>query len=301
MPGNLMMMDAGFPHLSEDEDAREGLRKVQNYLFMLLEQLRYTLQNLTLADNFNENELNGFIDKIKANVIIANTIISNTIITNELYAQYGSIADLTVDKLRTDYKRAQKYLDGDTSPIDYISIHDEQIDFISATTDGRETEQLTVGGRKFFWTNDKRTQMTSEKDTGLPVTVYRYRELKKTAFAFNPLPLEDGGMSTMPVLTFGAGTGTGDNGKATLTKRENQMDFEYRTQTGEICGVYLRDDGFADVTQRRADILVNTGSRTITVTPEGQNQTDIVIDYEESGNTLHLTWPDGKSFRVVKA
>ena len=63
-------------------------------------------------------------------------VVSNTIITNELYAKYGAVADLTVDRLRTDFKKAKNYLEGDTSPIDYISIHDEEISFISATTDG---------------------------------------------------------------------------------------------------------------------------------------------------------------------
>ena len=108
MPSNLMFADASFPRIEEDENPKQAIRKIENYLFMLLEQLRYTLQNLDFDTNFNTNELEGYFKKLLADLIVADTIISNTIITNELYADYGAIADLTVDKLRTDYKRARK-------------------------------------------------------------------------------------------------------------------------------------------------------------------------------------------------
>ena len=83
----------------------------------------------------------------------AGTVISNTTITNNLYATYGDIAELTVDKLRTDYKKAQMYLNSDKSDVNYISIHDETISFITATA-GSGTEQLTDGYRVFYWTDD---------------------------------------------------------------------------------------------------------------------------------------------------
>ena len=152
MPGNLMFADLSFPTIGEGESTKVSLQKVQNYLFLLLENLRYVLQNLE-PGNFNEVEMEGYFKKLTADLVVADVVISNTIITNELYADYGSIADLTVDKLRTDYKKAANYLAGNKSPIDYISIHDEEISFISATTDGSRTEQLTLT-RKAFATND---------------------------------------------------------------------------------------------------------------------------------------------------
>ena len=301
MPSNLMFADASFPRIEEDENPKQAIRKIENYLFMLLEQLRYTLQNLDFDTNFNTNELEGYFKKLLADLIVADTIISNTIITNELYADYGAIADLTVDKLRTDYKRARKYLEGDTSQIDYISIHDEEISFISATTDATQSQQMEVYGRKFWWRDESRTQMTSEKDTGLPVMVYVYQELTKTTFRFRPV--EYNGVETvMPVLVFGAGSGqAGDAGRALLEKRPFGMDLRYIPTNGRgEAGVYLRDDGFADVTHRRADVAVDTAGKTITITPEGTLAEAFDIAYAEDGDTLTLTWPDGKSFKVTK-
>lgn len=151
MPGNLLTIDTSFPQLEGKTDEQK-FRTITDYLYMLLEQLRYTLRNLGM-ENFNDAELGSFVDYLKANLIEADTIISQTVIVNELYADYGAVADLTVDKLRTDYKRAQRYLQGDTSSLDYISIHDEEISFITAATDGTQTEQMEVDGLK-FWSPD---------------------------------------------------------------------------------------------------------------------------------------------------
>lgn len=300
MPSNLMFADSSFPVIGEGEDTRAALKKIQNYLYMLLEQLRYTLSNLE-PGNFNESEMADYIKKLTAGTIVAQTIISSTVITNELYAQYGNIADLTVDKLRTDYKRARKYLNGDTGQIDYISIHDEVIEFITSVTDGSETEQLTVDGKAFYWTDASKTQMTREKVTEWPVIVWKYNEYRKAAFHFEPVALENGGETPMPVLTFGTGTGEGDNGKAWLFKNESELAFKYQTRYGQTAAVTLRDDGFVDANHRRADITIDTKAGKITVSPEGTLANAFDIAYTEDGDTLTLAWPDGKTFRVVKA
>ena len=50
--------------------------------------------------------------------VVTNVLEATTIIADELYAQYGAIADLTVDELRTDYMRAARYLAGNTGALD---------------------------------------------------------------------------------------------------------------------------------------------------------------------------------------
>lgn len=295
-----MFADSSFPRIEEGEDPKASIRKIENYLFMLLEQLRYTLQNLG-EGNFNDAEMEAYFKKLTADLVVAQTIISNTIITNELYADYGAIADLTVDKLRTDYKRALKYLAGDTSQIDYISIHDEEISFLTATTDGQREEQLEVFGRKFWWRDESKTQMTSEKDTGIPVMVYVYQELTKAQFRFAPMATSDGKETVMPILTFGAGVGKDDNGIASIVKYGEGLNLTYKTSDGhDTAGLYLRDDGFADATHRRADVTIDTAAKKITISPEGKLASPFEIAYQENGDTLNLTWPDGKSFKVVK-
>lgn len=56
MPGNMLSLDTGFPWMTGKESEEERLTKITDYLFMLLESLRYTLGNLG-EDNFNETEL----------------------------------------------------------------------------------------------------------------------------------------------------------------------------------------------------------------------------------------------------
>lgn len=238
MPGNLMFADLSFPAIEEGEDTRASLQKVQNYLFMLLENLRYVLQNLD-PSNFNGAELEAYFKKLTADLVVADVVVSNTIITNELYAKYGAVADLTVDRLRTDFKKAKNYLEGDTAPIDYISIHDEEIGFISATTDGTRSEQLVVNGRAFWWTDGTKTQMTGEESTGIPVMVYVYTELVKRSIRF-----ADSGGTKVPVDTFGAGSGVGNNGKAFLYKGTNGLYLDYYSATnGGLRRLMLGDDG----------------------------------------------------------
>lgn len=57
MPNNIMMADVNFPDLS-GKSQKEQISTITNYLFMLLEQLRYVLNNLGIS-NFNESELDG--------------------------------------------------------------------------------------------------------------------------------------------------------------------------------------------------------------------------------------------------
>ena len=56
MPSNLLSVDTSFPTFTSEQTSEEKLDVVTNYLYMLMEQLRYTLANLG-AGNFNDAEL----------------------------------------------------------------------------------------------------------------------------------------------------------------------------------------------------------------------------------------------------
>ena len=62
MPGNIFAADTSFPQFYGNQSADEKIGVVTDYLFMLLEELRYTLANLG-QENFNDTEL-GNIAKI---------------------------------------------------------------------------------------------------------------------------------------------------------------------------------------------------------------------------------------------
>lgn len=62
VPGNIFAADTSFPQFYGEQSANEKIDVITDYLFMLLEELRYTLANLG-QENFNDTEL-GNIAKI---------------------------------------------------------------------------------------------------------------------------------------------------------------------------------------------------------------------------------------------
>lgn len=62
MPTTFQLVETTFPN-GEDKDTQEQINGVYDYLFVLLEQLRYTLFNLD-GSNINQNALSEFIKNI---------------------------------------------------------------------------------------------------------------------------------------------------------------------------------------------------------------------------------------------
>lgn len=83
MPSNMLTTDTSFPQLTDKQTTDEKFSVLTNYLYMLLEQLRYSMANLG-RENFNDAEFNS----------IAN------IITEPVYLQLkdvdGNLASLTI-------------------------------------------------------------------------------------------------------------------------------------------------------------------------------------------------------------
>ena len=69
MPSNLLAVDTSFPQLTDQQSDGEKITVVTNYLYMLLEQLRYTLNNLG-KENFNDTEFKGIVNLITEPVYI---------------------------------------------------------------------------------------------------------------------------------------------------------------------------------------------------------------------------------------
>ena len=68
MPGNILSADTQFPNFAGNESPAEQIRTIRNYLYMLLEQLRYTLNNLD-AGNFNSEGLKEIQDAISQPIL----------------------------------------------------------------------------------------------------------------------------------------------------------------------------------------------------------------------------------------
>lgn len=293
MPGKLFEADVSFPDLSGRESADDKLKAVEDYLYLLLESLRWTLRNLS-PENFNETEMEDWLDRVA---------------TRELYAEYGAVADLTVDELRTDYRRARRFLAGDTSALDWLWIRDEEIDFISSTVARSDpddpmseplTEQLRRGDLAFWWTDERHTQMTSREDTGLPVTVYRYDDLLKGTIRFTELTL-DGAVTKIPTFVFGAGTGDPDDpnvGKGFLRKGPDSFDLWYHgaADNGVFIGQYTDLVGL-----RKTTALDFSGwdGGSFSETVDGGRTASYSVTFDSGGRPVKIADASGHETAVI--
>ena len=183
-----------------------------------------------------------------------NLEVSGQLSADALYARSGDIADLTVNRLSTS-RRIIRYLARDMSDDSYVSIHDEQIEFISGVTDGSTVQAQTPDGLPIYWEADisgaeiasngfpyidGQRIFTTTAVTPWPVTVYAYKELVKASQHFDMV-----GEYYLPVFTFGAGDGTGGN-IAWLTKEAEALKLLYRTSTGKALGLIMSNNGYMD-------------------------------------------------------
>lgn len=63
MPSNWLYIDTNFPSFTQKESVNDKVETMQDYLFMLVEQLRYTLHNLDLS-NMNKSATDEFVKQI---------------------------------------------------------------------------------------------------------------------------------------------------------------------------------------------------------------------------------------------
>lgn len=233
----------------------------------------------------------------------------------ELYADYGMIADLTVDRLRTDYMRAFRYLDHDTSPLDYLYIHDEEISFwtgkvvYSAVTGLPEEEQMSFWGRDFYWRTDPAVtpraelQMTFTEETSWPVMSYVYDEdygsgdgvRPKGSIHFEEESDGHGGTYKVPVFVLGQGTDPTkqtENGMAKIVKHTDGLEISYITEAGRKIGMWLGENGYNDLEGLRKVTALDFSaldSGEFTVTLEGNIEKTYLLDYDGSGNIIAIT------------
>ena len=303
MPTRFAALDTGFPAFTGGESTEQKVEALHSFTYMLLEYLRYILRNLG-PENLNQAEMKSWLDDMD---IKAGTVVSQTVITDELYAQYGGIADLTVDELRTDYMRAARYLAGNLSNLDYIHIHDEEIDFITASVrfDGSTplTEQLHRGDRYFYWTDAGMTRMTCEKVTHYPVIVYRYDEVSKGRFFFIEEQDSQGGTYKVPVLRLGQGSDAGGvNSTGRLIKHTDGLELSYVTEQGREIGIWQRVSGYMDLRGLRRTTSMDFSdwdSGSFSETVDGDITQAYTVTFDGDGDPVKITDEDGHETAVI--
>jgi len=104
VPSNILNADVGFPKFTQEQSSDEKFEQITNYLYMLLEQLRYSMGNLD-AGNFNESGLAEIGNTITEPLMIRlendeNDLASLSLVTDQLWIKYEdaeeNIAELTI-------------------------------------------------------------------------------------------------------------------------------------------------------------------------------------------------------------
>jgi len=293
MPSGFLQADISFPVFKGNESTDQKLSKVQNYLFMLLEQLRYTLANLDTS-NWNTSALSDFIDEIRAGIVVADTVISNVVITNVLTADKATIAELTVDQLDTSDK-VQKYLAADTTDDNFQRIYNQFHELVTASTDGNDEEKVQAtnrNGTPLYWTDATHAAATTDV-TSYPVYTYLYSEQIKWKVFFYEYTT---GIYA-PAMKWGAGAPENASYDSCLMYKIQGAFYIVMTDAdGTESTICLTD--FVDAKMRRIKtVSIDKTAGEISVLMEGET-TAQTLTYTEDDSSMTFTWPDGYSATV---
>lgn len=140
MPSNLLNADIGFPNL-QGKSEKEQIQIITNYLFMLLEQLRYLLGNIGIS-NFNEEELKGMQKLFTGPIQIQVSDMEGNITT--IYANMESIVS-QVEDVSGNYSNLQIEVDSISGTVSDLSG-----DFSQVKQDVDGLQIYTQGGVTFI-------------------------------------------------------------------------------------------------------------------------------------------------------
>lgn len=126
MPTTFQLVETTFPQ-GDGKSTEQQLRGIYNYLFVLLEQLRYTLFNLD-ESNFNQDLLNQFISGI----------------SSPIYAEIGK-AEESITKLSIEAGHLQSQISGKIGSEDAQTLIDQSLDALTlAATSGANGTMFTI-------------------------------------------------------------------------------------------------------------------------------------------------------------
>ena len=292
MPDRMHILETGLPSFSGYEETEEKVDALRNYLFMLMEELRYLLRHLD-AENFSESGLETLAESVAeaAGGISGQALTAETLM-EALYAKYGLVADLEADRLRTDWQRAVYCREGNRNDLHYIRIRDGELEFVTATVASpARTVQLQRDGKPCWWKDEDRTAMGTA-ETAWPVMVYEYEETVDAGIRYQTTPRGN----CLPVLFYGSGSGSGR-----VYRDADGLTLEYTTPGGEEVSLLLSADGYVDADRMRrpkAYDFRSIADGVIRETVDG----DIIISYaverDALGRIVKLTTADGHETTV---
>jgi hypothetical protein len=180
-----------------------------------------------------------------------------------------------------------------------LRIHDEQIEFVTAVTDGTQTEQLTLGGNAYYWTDSTKTKMTTDV-TDWPVIVYVYEEDLKAEIRFTEV-IHNNQAVKVPMFRLGSGDENGHN-YALLYKDPGGLRIRYEDTAGRKIGMDCVKEGYTDLYGLRKPTELNFSewdSGSFVETLDGDKVNAFTIEFDENDRPIRFTDGAGHETAVV--
>ena len=288
MPDRMHVLETGMPGFRGDEKTEDKVDALQNYLYMLMEELRYLLRHLD-AENFSDSGLEALAESVAET---GSGSISGPAVTPEslmaaLYARSGLTADLEAERLRTDWQRALRCLQGNRSDLHYIRIRDGEIEFVTDKVSApARTVQMKRGDAPCWWTDETRTAIGTE-ETAWPVMVYVCEETVTAGIRYQTTPRGN----YLPVLSFGSGLQSG-----MVYRDSDGLTVRYTTGEGEDVSLLLSGDGYVDADRMRRPTAYDFRSISdgvIRKTVDGGTIISYAVETDALGRIVKLTAADG--------
>lgn len=259
----------------------------------------------TITLKVGPNNYTGYI-KLDGNVDV-----SGQLSADALYAAFGEIADLSVNRLSTS-RRVVKYLAKDTTDDNFIRVEGQSLEFVAGIAKSTTEQAKNPNGELIYWEADPAGAsigsdgypyangeriFTTTKQTSWPVMVYQYEEQVKRAISF-----ESDGQYYYPVDIFGAGDNNGKQ-RGYLVKRQNSLELTYETSTGKQLGLAALDEGYLDLIGMRKTVGLNfsgwdKGSWGVLL--EGvKEMLDYGVTLNSAGVPVKITYPDGTDCPIL--
>ena len=218
------------------------------------------IQRLEIANRIEmlPEAITSIVDET-VNQAIANLdisrVVTQEVIVNNLYADFGSVSDLTVDRFRTDREKPWRYLRNDPSPL-YWQFKAGEVSqmIVDRVLDPELTEQLTTpNGDPLFWLDYPGGQMTVSEfadqaleDDALPVPrdpviIYAYTSYTQYNRRFVEKQFS-WGVGYIPVTTHGYGDEQGRRKVNEYTDGQGYV-IEYEHPNGETYWLRIGDNG----------------------------------------------------------
>lgn len=244
--------------------------------------------------------------------IDGNVDISGSLSAGALYAALGDIAQLTVESLTTS-RKIPRYLEKDTSDINFVDIRDRRIALIRAWTDGSTEQAKNPNGQLLFWETDisdarigedgypyiNNTRVfTTTENTGHEVWIYKYQQGDRWVQTF------DESNNFGPRQIWGEGYGDAadpDRGKGFLQKLGAALEMLLKTSRGTWNGFSIGDD-YTDIFGLRQTAKLDVSrydDGLIVETLDGDIVNELRITFNTEGDPTIITNSAGHSMEVV--